>query len=61
MFRLILYLLILYIIWKLVEPYFKKVFDSKSEVRGNQDQKMMDINPDDIEDADFKEIDDSKS
>lgn len=61
MFRLILYLLIVYIIWKLVEPYFKKVFDSKSEVRGNQDQKMMDINPDDIEDADFKEIDDSKS
>lgn len=53
--------MILYIIWKLVEPYFKKVFDSKSEVRGNQDQKMMDINPDDIEDADFKEIDDSKS
>ncbi|MGC9364483.1 MAG: hypothetical protein ACP5FZ_07945 [Fidelibacterota bacterium] len=61
MFRLILYLIILYIIWKLLEPYVKNLFGSKSEIKGRYDQKKMDINPDDIEDADFKDIDDSKS
>jgi hypothetical protein len=61
MLRLILYLIILYIVWKLLEPYVKKLFGSKSEIKGRHDQKKMDINPDDIEDADFKEIDDSKS
>ena len=61
MFRLILYLIILYTIWKLIEPYLKNIFNVNPEVKGDKDQKKIKINPDEIEDADFKDIDESKS
>ena len=61
MFRMLFYLLIFYLIWKLIEPYLKNLFTTNPEIKGNSDQKNIKINPEDIEDASFKEIDDSKS
>lgn len=61
MFRLMIYLLIIYIIWKLVEPHLQNLFSPNPEVKGSKKQKKIDIDPDKIEDASFKEIDDKKS
>lgn len=61
MFRLLFYLLILYLIWKLIEPYLKNLFKANPEIKGNHNQKKINIDTDDIEDASFKEIDDKKS
>ncbi|RKY61698.1 MAG: hypothetical protein DRP96_02495 [Candidatus Neomarinimicrobiota bacterium] len=60
-FRLLFYFLVIYFIWKLIEPYIKNVSNVKDKVKGNQKQKRVNIDPNDIEDADFKEIDDDKS
>ncbi|MCD6204810.1 MAG: hypothetical protein J7L22_04020 [Candidatus Marinimicrobia bacterium] len=45
----------------MIEPYIKNVSNVKDKVKGNQKQKRVNIDPNDIEDADFKEIDDDKS
>ncbi len=61
MFRMLFYLLIFYLIWKIIEPYLKNLFNANPEVKGNSNQKNINIDPDEIEDASFKEIDDNKS
>lgn len=61
MFRLLFYLVIFYLIWKLIEPLLRNLFNAHPDVKGTGRQKRVDVNHDDIEDAEFKEIDDNKS
>ena len=58
MSRFLLILFAAYIIWKIIKPYLKKIPTGKSDVKGKRIQKNLHIDPDKIEDAQFKDIDD---
>jgi len=60
-FRLLLIIIVIYLFWKILEPYIIKIITPKSEIKGTAKSKEININPDNIEDAQFKEIDESKS
>jgi len=57
-FRFLLILLVGYLIWKIIGPYLRKSLTNQFEVRGKKPRKNLDIDPDKIEDAQFKDIDD---
>lgn len=61
MLRFLLIILVIYLVWKILEPYISKIFIPKSEIKGSGKSQEININPDNIEDAQFKEIDESKS
>ena len=58
MSRFLLILFVAYIIWKIVKPYLKISSTDKFDVKGKRTQKNLHIDPDKIEDAKFKDIDD---
>jgi hypothetical protein len=57
--RLFLFILVIYLVWKILEPQINKIFTPKSEIKGTGKSKEININPDNIEDAQFKEINDT--
>jgi len=57
-FRFLLILLVGYLIWKIIGPHLRKSFTNQFEVRGKKPRKNIDIDPDKIEDAQFKDIED---
>jgi len=59
--RLLLVIIVIYLLWKILEPHIIKIFTPKSEIKGTGKSKEININPDNIEDAQFKEINESKS
>jgi len=59
--RLLLIIIVVYLLWKILEPHIIRIFTPKSEIKGTGKSKEININPDNIEDAQFKEIDESKS
>jgi hypothetical protein len=61
MFKLLIYLLLIYLIWKLLQPTLKRLLNANTDVKGKRAQKKMDINATDIEDAEFRDIDENKS
>ena len=59
--RFLLFVLLIYLIWKLIRPYIQRLINAHTEVKGKSKPPKMNIKKTDIEDAEFKEIDDSKS
>jgi rRNA processing protein Gar1 len=58
MSRFLLILFAAYIIWKIIKPYLKISPTDKFDVKGKRTQKNLHIDPDKIEDAKFKDIED---
>lgn len=60
LFRLILWGLILYLGFRFFRSFFQGQPREKQEVHGKSKNKPLDLNKEDIEDVDFKDLDDDK-
>jgi hypothetical protein len=58
MFRILLIILLIYLLWQLIKPYIAKIV-RKPDIKGKENNISFHVDEDQIEDAQYKEIDDS--
>ncbi|MEJ2633695.1 MAG: hypothetical protein P8184_00200 [Calditrichia bacterium] len=56
MIRFILYIVLFYLIYKMVKKFFNILFTPKPEVKGEPRKDINTFNPKDIEDIDYEEV-----
>lgn len=58
MFRILLIILLIYLLWRLIKPYLPKTI-RKPDIKGKEKNISFHVDEDQIEDAQYKDIDDS--